>query len=235
MKTLRLTAVLALTVAITISASAGCPDSGYFFSVAGTMMTGRGSEGWCGADGNPIAFGQPGNSVDEASWDGATLGTQWHIWGMTIDAAGASEIASDLDGFGNGWVDYQANYDGGQFWLSGSHVWSLDGFDLTGTVTEYNVVTRVTYFFGMLVGATSNIYMTGIFDGCDTCVIENVIANGCLEWRPEIGGTAPANYPAYLCGNTGELFSVCTVACTISCNGVATEGETWGGVKSLFR
>jgi hypothetical protein len=46
----------------------------------------------------------------------------------------------------------------------------------------------------------------------------------------------PADYPEFLCGlGDGELYSVCTVACTISCGGVAVEGATWGGVKSLFR
>jgi hypothetical protein len=236
MKTLRLTTVLALAIAITGVAVAGCPDSGYFFSLDGTMMTGRASEAWCGADGNPVQGGQPGNTENAESWDGSVLGTQWKIWGMAIDATGAVQVASDIDGFGNGWIDYETNYVGGEFWMSGDHTWSIDGMDLTGVITQYNVLTRMSYFFGDLVGATSNIYMQGTFDDCDECIIENVVANGCLDWHPDFGGNPPANYPPYLCDtDMGELFSVCTVSCTISCNGVATEGETWGGVKSLFR
>jgi hypothetical protein len=195
----------------------------------GTLLAGRASEAWCGT---PTMPGVPGNVENAESWNGATLGTQWRVWGMTVDAAGAGMVASSIDPYGNGWVDYVTNYDGGQFWLDGNHFG--DGTtDFTGNITYYNVSTRITLVGGVQVGATSNITFNGIFNECDCCYLEFVIANAMRVWDGYTG-QMPADYPPFLCGPSGELFDACCIIASISCY-VGTEETSWGGIKTLHK
>jgi hypothetical protein len=170
------------------------------------------------------------------SWDGASLGAQWKVWGMAIDVSGAVETARHIDGSGNGWIDYQTNYTGGQFWMSGSGPWGSGGGDFTGTVTYYNVGARVNYLHGQPIGVTSNIYMTGAFDDCPNCAIEYAISNALSVWQTGAPGPMPANYPSFLCSAAaGELFDVCCVVAKVYCSPIATKSSTWGIIKELYR
>ena len=135
-----------------------------------------------------------------------SLGAQWKVWGQTIDAAGAVEVDNTVDVNGNGYIDYATNYTGGQFWLSGTHSWSLDGQPITGALTYYNVAARVQYVAGQAVAVNSNVFFDGTIDGCTDCQIAYTIANAELIWSSAFGTPAPADYPALLCGaTTGEL------------------------------
>lgn len=215
-------------------ALATCPVEGVYRSAQETMELGRAAEGWCGAGGNPVAFGQPGNALHLMSWDGGVLGGQWHIYGLTVNAAGAVLVDSYMSPQGIGWKDYLINYDGGHFWLTGDHTWSEDGLPLTGTVTAFSISVRVNYFLNEVDGATSNVSMTGAFDGCGECVFQYVLADGLLAWRTG-WPNMPAGYPELPCGaNVGELTDVCSINANINC-AVTDESETWGDVKSLFR
>jgi hypothetical protein len=172
------------------------------------------------------------------SWDGGVaLGTEWKLWGMTIDATGAVETGQDMDEYGTGWVSYTTHYDGGQFWLSKDGDWGDNVTDLTGTMSNYTVNTTVTYYHGSLVGATSNISATGIFDNCPmgTSVIRFIIANASLDWHPAFGTPMPSDYPPFLCSATiGELFFVCCVIMEID-GAVPVDNRSWGAIKSLYR
>ncbi len=230
MRKLKLSITVLLVLGLAASALAGCPDSGYYRTSNGTMLPGRVSEAWC--SGGP---GQPGNAEDAMSWNGI-LGTQWRVWGQAIDAAGAVEVSNTVDVNGNGYIDYATNYTGGQFWLSGTHIWSLDGQPITGALSYYNVATRVQYVGGQAVAANSNVFFNGAIDDCDDCLIEYTIANTELIWSSTFGTPAPADYPALLCGATaGELFDACCITMAITCGGVASETETWGHIKTLYR
>ncbi len=235
MKT-RVMVMAAVLLLAAVPALAQCPHTtGIFSTYNGLLLGGRVSEAWCGTDGSP-GPGEPGNMEDAMSWDGATLGTQWRVWGMAIDATGAVLVSNNLDGFGNGYQDYSTNYVGGQFWLSGSGPWG-NGLDLTGTLTSYNVSTRITFVGGQQVGATSNVYFTGLFSNCpsgNNCVIEYTIANAMRVWMSG-GGAMPANYPGFLCSATmGELFDACCIQASIQC-AVPGEDASWGAIKSLYR
>jgi hypothetical protein len=114
LKTLLFAAGMML-LATAVSAQTGecsCPDvttipnQGIYSTYAGTLLPGRVSEGWCGT---PVNGGVTGNTEDAMSWDGVTLGGQWHVWGMSIDANGAGETARNLDETGTGWIDYTTN------------------------------------------------------------------------------------------------------------------------------
>ncbi len=216
-------------------ASAAClnqPKDGVYTTANGTMIGGRASEAWCSG----LGPGRPGNTEAAESWNGAALGTQWKVWGMAIDATGAVETARYFDANGNGWIDYSTNYTGGQFRLDGNHLWGDGTGDFTGTVGYFNVGARVSYVGWQAVGVTSNIFMTGVFDGCPSCSIEYAISNAMLVWRAGYPAPMPANYPAFQCGAAmGELFEVCCVVAKIHCAPIATESSTWGGIKGLYR
>jgi hypothetical protein len=79
-----------------------------------------------------------------------------------------------------------------------------------------NVGTRVSYSGGQPVGATSNIFFTGVFDGCPEQTLEYVITNAMLVWRSDSGAPRPDNFPDLLCGaNGGELFEVCCITAAL--------------------
>ncbi len=226
--------IFAIAMILAVPAMAACPDQpkdGVYSTSNGTMIGGRASEAWCA--GGP---GRPGDAENAMSWDGANLGSQWTMWGMTIDASGAVETGRHIDANGNGWIDYQTNYTGGQFWMSGSHIWGNGTGDFTGTVTYYNVGARVNYLRGAAIGVTSNVYLTGTFDNCPDCSIEYAISNALSVWQTGAPGTMPGNYPAFLCGATqGELYDVCCAVMKVYCNMIATKTSTWGMIKELYR
>jgi hypothetical protein len=218
-----------ITALISMPVLAQCPNPGTYTTSNGTILPGRASEAWCGNMGP----GVPGNMENAMSWDGSFLGSQWHVWGMAIAEPGAMEQDRDVDEFGNGWIDYLTYYTGGQFWLSGSHSWG-SGTDMAGMITYFKVTTTVNLVLGEVVGATSNIFLTGIFDDCPNCELEYVISNALLEWRSGWPDPMPENYPDFLCEATmGELFSVCCIRATIRC-GVGAEQSTWGAIKELL-
>jgi len=240
MKVLKTLLVVAgmMLLASAVSAQTGecqCPDvstipnQGYFSTYAGTLLPGRVSEGWCGT---PVNGGVPGNTEDAMSWDGATLGGQWHVWGMYIDASGTGETGRDVDAMGNGWIDYVTNYDGGQFWLDGTH-FGTGAMDFTGTISYYNVSTRITLLYGQVVGVTSNVTFNGRFAECDCCYLEFVIANAIRVWADGQGAMPPL-YPPLYCGTTGELFDACCILASVSCP-VGTEETSWGEIKQMHR
>lgn len=229
---------IVLILMVAGSALAACPDVlGIWSSNPETnpdfaLLNGRISEGWCNG-----GAGDPGNTQNAMSWDGATLGTDWMIWGMAINAGGPILVFDGVSG-GNGVRIYQTSYDGGEFILDGSGEWTSGNVELNGTINDYLVVTTVTYSGGAVVAAVSNITFTGIFGDCppeNACVIEFAIANAALIWRSDFGTPMPANYPDFLCGaDMGELFSTSDITLAINC-AVATEEHSWSSVKDLYR
>jgi hypothetical protein len=231
MRLVRLATVCILAAFIAVPASSQCPVTGTYSTLTMTILAGRASEAWCG----DVGPGVPGNTENALSWDGAALGGQWRAWGMYIDGNGATETVRDIDAYGNGWIDYETEYLGGQFWLSKDHLWGDGINDMIGTITYYNVGTRVTYIGGTPVGATSNVMFRGVFDECPNCVLEYVITNAMLVWRSDSGAPRPADYPDFLCGaSSGELFDVCCITANIRC-GVGTDESTLGAIKAQYK
>ncbi len=233
-----LTAII-LSIIAAGPALAQCPNAiDTWSTTTGTMLGGRASEAWCGANGMPVMGGVPGNTQNAQSWDGAALGTQWQATGMQIDATGAVLISDTVDGNGNGQRTYISHYTGGQFWLSRDHTWADGLADLSGALNSYQVIITITYVGNVAVGATSNITFTGNFANCpgvNECEITFTIANAMLIWRPDSGLAMPAGYPAFLCGaDLGELFDICCITMQINC-AVPTDREAWSTVKAMYR
>ena len=229
--------ILALvTLLIGSSALASCPDNvGVYSTLDGSLLPGRAAEAWCDAPEGP---GQPGNTANAMSWNGAELGTQWHIWGMTIDADGATMVSDTVDGDGNGVRIYQTGYEGGEFFLDGSGPWTNDDVDLNGVVYNFLVITSITFVGGNPVAQVSNITFNGEFVDCpenNGCVVEFAIANAILAWNSNMDTPMPENYPGFLCDATmGELFQNNDVSIGINC-AVATENMSWTGLKGMYR
>ncbi len=233
-----LAVVLLLTVFPSHAFSDNCPKVGQYSTYAGTMLPGRASEAWCGLDGT-YDPGEQGNVENAKSWDSSadSLGSEWKLYGMTIDANSAVEINRSLNEYGTGTVTYRTDYDGGVFWLSRYGAWGDGTADYTGTLTSYAVVTTVSYSYGNLAGATSNINATGIFDDCrlKDAVVEFIIANAMLVWHPAWGGDPREGYPDYLCTTPlGELFEVCCVTLSFQ-PAVPVDQMSWGVLKSYYK
>jgi hypothetical protein len=157
---------------------------------------------------------------------------------MAIDENGAQETGRNLDGNGTGWIDYETNYDGGNFWLASTGPWGDGSMDYTGSLTYYNVSTRLSLVNGVPVGKTSNVFFTGVFDemDCWDCTLEFVISNALMVWESTSGQPRPDDYPDFLCGATdGELYDACCINAMINCIKVDTDESTWGAIKQLYR
>ena len=251
---MKLLRILLITAGIMILATAvsaqfcGCPDDHVpyqrmWMTYDGSLLPGRVSEAWCTT--TPVEFfrpGVPGNTEYAMSWDGANLGTQWEVWGMQIDAAGAGETARDIDANGTGWVDYVTNYNGGKFWLNGAHFGPPGSVDFEGILTYYNVGTRVDFFYGQVIGVTSNVTFNGwMTETCECCYIEFGIANAMRVWTygPD-PPPMPSPYPPFICGEdktpgvTGELYDACCILASISCPN-SNEESSWGAIKGMYR
>ncbi len=154
---LRIVTAALMGLLIATAAFAECPENvGTFTTMNGSMLGGRVSEAACGG-----GAGQPGNIQNAMSWDGLQLGSEWVVQGMTVNASGAVEIARSMDPRQRlDRVPHRLRR--GTFWLSKDGAWG-DGYqDLTGTIQNYTVTVKVTYVMGNHVGATSNIYFTGV-------------------------------------------------------------------------
>lgn len=240
MKILQMFVLGILVAALGQAAWAQCPSTvGTWSTNDATMLGGRATEAWCGADGNPIQGGQPGNTQNALSWNGTVVGGQWAAWGMVVDANGAVLIEDTVDGSGNGIRTYSTDYTGGAFWLTEDHTWSDGVNSLTGVLNSYTVVARLTTQGGATVGVSSDINFTGDFTGCsgeEGCSIRFEILDAQLAWHPNFGGSMPINYPALLCGaTTGEAFDVPNITGVITCGAVATDEMNWGSLKALYK
>ena len=232
--------ILAIVTAVSLTGTAfaqshpcgdgALPFEGSWTAPDGGLLEGRISEAWCYS---PFSPGQPGNTLNALSINGS-LGTQWRVSGMSIDAAGAVEVARDVNAVGFGWIDYVTNYEGGRFWLDGMTSWS-DGTDLEGDVTLCSVSARVTVVNFEPVAVTSNITVIGIFDVCQWCSIE-IAANSTRLWMTGDAGAMPTGYPPFLCGaNSGELHYSCCLTASVMCSVTGTEESTWGAIKDMYR
>ncbi len=169
------------------------------------------------------------------SFDGAALGLEWRMEGMSIEASGSVLVFDGVTG-GNGVRIYQTAYDGGTFWLGGDGAWTFGNVELYGIIQDFLIVSTKYYVGGQVTGVVNNITFNGIFDDCgNECIIEFAIANAALVWQTGSNDPMPANYPDFLCNaNGGELYTTSDITIGINC-AVASETQTWSSVKETFR
>jgi hypothetical protein len=227
-----------LSLMVAVPVLAGPPMEGTYKStdLGGTMYTGFYSETW---NGGAMSVG---NTINEESWDGATLGTQWRWFCAYV--AGPPILLWDGTTGGNGIKIWQVNYTGGAAWLDGAGPWMNVG----DPETHYDVVVDTwvatvteTYSGGLEVGTVKTVNATATIVGfAETCI---VLALSNLE-KHDDGAVLEAGYPEFKdwsgCtsqGTTGpgEWGEVDDITYSILGCTVRTEETSWGAVKALYR
>jgi hypothetical protein len=229
-----------LSVLIAVPGFAGAPLNGTYKStdIGGLMQPGRYSELWFG--GKLMV----NNTLNEQSWDGSTLGVEWH-WYCPWISAPPVLLLNTVNGAGNGQKKWRVTYTGGYCWLNGpGEPWDGGDASYTGNVNTWIAIVTETYANFVEVGTIRNHSATATFNGYNTQCMSLAVSN--IEKRGDTnGGPLAANYPDFWtwfgCVNVGtagpgEWGDVDSITMTIrSCETVSTEKTSWGAVKALYR
>ena len=231
--------VVLLVLVTAVPALAGPPISGTYTSVdiGGTMLPGRYTESWF-----PTKL-SVNNTLNEESWNGAALGTQWRWYCPWVVAAPAL-IYNSVNGLGNGIKVWSVSYTGGYCWLDGSGPWSSGDPFYTANINTWSSYVTETYSNFVEVGTVRTHNSTASFVGysseCMALQIQNTEKLG-----DTTGGPLPANFPTFWnwigCvdmgpGGPGEWGDVDSITFTVEgCPTIKTESATWGAVKAMYR
>jgi hypothetical protein len=210
--------------------SAATPIAGVYNStdLGGALLTGRASTSRACVN----TCGGIGDVFNVASWDGATLGTQWTV---VCGIESTPYTVNDGRVNGTGPVTYTSTFNGGAFnfnpgpWGSGS-----------GTLNTTLVITTVQYVningVSTPVASRANVQTSGTFD--EGCTLTFAIANGIGVGETPM--VKPATYPAFIdtdCQPTriyGTWGDVGQITMSIDC-ATPTHRSTWGAIKNFYR
>jgi hypothetical protein len=231
--------VVLLSIMVAVPAFAGAPANGVYTStdIGGSMLPGRYSESWYP---NKLMVN---NTLNEMSWNGSTLGTQWHWYCPWVDAP-PTLLFNGVNGSGNGVKVWRVTYTGGYCWLDGGGPWAGGDPSYMANINTWTAIVTETYSSFVEVGTVRNHDATATFTGynqeCMSLNITNVEKLGDTN-----GGTLPANFPSFWnwigCfdqgpAGPGEWGDVDSITFTIDgCQTVKTESATWGNVKAMYR
>jgi len=233
--------VVLLSIVVSAPAFAAAPANGTYTStdIGGLVLPGRYSESWYP---NKLTVN---NTLNEASWDGFTLETQWHWYCPWISSAPVL-LFSNVDGFGNGMKVWRVTYTGGYCWLNGTGPWAGGDAFYTANINTWIAIVTETYSAFNEVGTVRNHNATATFNGynkeCMSLAISNIEK---ISDTVKSGGPVPAGYPSFWnwigCfdegpDGPGEWGDVDSITLTITgCETIATEQRSWGAVKALYR
>jgi hypothetical protein len=230
------TIFLATIMLLTGTAFAGAPLNGEYQStdLGGPVYVGRYTEGW-DAGGAATHYG---TTLNAESWDGASLGTQWHYWCSTLLSDGVL-LTNTVNAQGNGNRTYMKTFSGGYIWLSGTGPWANGDPDYYGVIDSYTEFETVTYSNWVPIAAVTNVQAIASFDGYPAQCMTFYIGNGSQVASTDLGDPVPADYPGLLdtsCNPTrtdGAFWDFFTVTLSIVDCAVAAEESSWGNIKSL--
>ena len=225
-----------LCLMVAVPAFAGPPLPGTYKStdLGGTVLTGRYSETW---NGGPMMMN---NTVNEASWDGATLGGEW-TWSCAYVAGPPVLVWDGLNGNGDGQKIWQVSYIGGTAILDGSGPWGNGEPFYTATVDTWEATVTEQYVGFVEVGtiktvnATASIVGPAEWDLCIVLALSNLEKHGDGPTHPGFG------YPGFIdntcspAGGPGEWGEVDDITYSILGCTISTEETSWGQVKALYR
>jgi hypothetical protein len=232
----RLATVLTLLVLFTGSSFADAPLNGDYQStdLGGPLYLGRYTEGWA-PGGGALA---PGTTLNAMSWDGMSLGTQWHYWCSTEESAPVL-LVDNVNASGNGNRTYMKTFVGGYIWLSGTGPWANGDAEYAGYIDTYTEFETVTYTAWEPVAAVTNVQAVAYFDLYPQSCMSFYIGNGTLIASTDMGQAIPADYPGLLdpdCNATyvdGAAWDFTSITLSIVDCAVGTEESSWGNIKSL--
>jgi hypothetical protein len=228
--------VILLSVLVSVPALAGPPNNGTYKStdIGGTMLPGRYSEYWFGA---PLAVN---NTLNEQSWNGATLGGQWHWYCPWI--SGKLLLVNTVNGAGNGQKIWRVTYTGGYCWLSNTGPWGGTDPSYLANINSWVAIVTETYAAFVEVGTVrnhnANATFTGYTQECMTLDVTNI-----EKLSDTNHGALPATFPAFwdwfVCApavGSGEWGDVDAITFTIlGCPTVGVTESSWGKVKAMYR
>jgi PEP-CTERM motif len=161
--------------------------------LGGAVDVGRWTEGFVAGTPNTV-----GNGNHAASWDGATLGAQWELTGPTLTST--TVIAGPATPPVSGVVEitYLRLFStaGAKITLDDSGPWwgGDAGPEYTVNLTSYQQVLTVTFSDGLIANASSHESFAGTFQGFPGY---ELLFGHILGAYDNMGGVAPANYPAF--------------------------------------
>ena len=232
----RLGTVLLLLVLFTGTSFAAAPLNGEYQSsdLGGSLLLGRYSEAW-DVDGSALSAG---TTLNSESWDGSTLGTQWHYWCSTSESD-AVLLTDNVNTSGNGTRTYMKTFTGGYIWLSGTGPGADGDTEDNGNIDSYTEFETITYTDWVPVAAVTNVQAIAYFDAYPGTCMSFYIGNGIFVASTDLGDAIPANYPALLdagCNPTrmyGAAWDFISITLSIVDCAVGTEESSWGGIKSM--
>lgn len=218
------------------SAQAGAPLPGIYKSQNGQVLHGRHTESFAGGAQHLTV----GNAINGASWNGASLGTQWSYKCPDITSV---VLLADLVNpvTGNGQKIYSKFFTGGTFAMNGTgEAWDGGDAAYSGVISSYTERTTIIYQAFVRVNETSNITWSGHFTGFRyPCVQWS--ANGATVGSTDGGASLPAGYPPFVSPTTcnadrsyGVWWQHTDVTVNIIECTVPAQESTWGGIKSLY-
>jgi hypothetical protein len=232
--------VVLLVLVAAVPALAGPPANGTYTStdIGGSMLPGRYSESWYP---NKLTVN---NTLNEQSWDGGTLGTQWH-WYCPWIVSAPTLLVNTVNGLGNGIKVWRVSYTGGYCWLDGAGPWAGGDASYTANINTWTSIVTESYAAFNEVGTVRNNNSTATFVGynqeCMALQIQNTEKLGDTVKT----GPLPAGYPSFWnwigCydqgpAGPGEWGDVDSITFTVEgCQTVKTESATWGSVKAMYR
>jgi hypothetical protein len=219
------------------TSAAGPPLTGSYDSVdlGGLVYVGRYTEGWDGDGGALLS----GTTLNAASWDGASLATQWRYWCST-ESSDATLLVNTVNSSGNGNRTYMKTFAGGYIWLSGSGPWANGDMDYPGMIDSYTEFETITYSNWVPIAAVTNVQAMAHFDNYPAQCMTFYIGNGSRVATTELGDPVPANYPDMLdpdCGasrDEGASWDFFTITLSIVDCTTGTKETSWGTIKSMY-
>ena len=229
--------VILLSVMVSVPALAGPPNNGTYKStdIGGTMLPGRYSEYWFGA---PLAVN---NTLNEQSWNGGTLGTEWHWYCPWITSKVL--LFNGVNGAGNGNKIWRVTYTGGFCWLSNTGPWGGTDPTYLANINTWVAIVTETFASFVEVGTIRNHNATATFTGynqeCMSLNVTNIEKLG----DTVADGPLPANFPVFwdwfVCAPTagnGEWGDVDAITFVITgCETVSVQERSWGSIKAMYR
>lgn len=228
--------ILVLGMAVPVMAQAPLDGTYKSTDLGGTILTGTYSEYWPG--GSKLSVN---NTLNEQSWDGANLGTQWW-WYCPWQVAAPTLILDTVDANGNGTKQWYVIYTGGYCWLDGSGPWGGGDASYLALIDNWSEVVTETYSNFVEVGTVKTQNVQASFQGYGESCMDLTLANK-LKYGDTSSGMLPAGFPNFwdwtTCSDVGtagpgEWGDVDDITLNVTGCTVPVLEKTWGAVKQIY-
>jgi len=218
----------------------GPPLDGTYKStdLGGPVYMGHYTEAWIDSGGALNL----GTTLNNESWDGNQLGTQWKYWCASIQTP-PSLIYSTIDSLtGDGTAVYEKHFSGGFLWLSGTGPWANGDPDYPGVIDSYIEIETIQYVNWKRVHAVTNVDAQGHFDNYPSTCMTFSVGNGVEIGSTDFGQMKPSTYPDFLQEGTcapvmqlGGWWDFTQLSLVIHGCQVPSKKASWGAIKAIYQ